>query len=246
MFPFYSQDFIMGTVFMSNEQVGIYIRLLCSQHQHGGIIDKETFEGLVGNNRIIRSKFVETDDGFFNERLMIEMDKRKIKSSNLSANAKQMWEKRKQMQYKSNANAEQSESPLKYEDCNMKDEIRNMKSKGGLGEKKNRAGATRPRTTKFIVDPFGGGLLKWGNWKRYKRDEHRFTYRSAESENQALQKLFELSGGNVDTATKIIEQSIGNGWQGLFPLKNQINGNHKKDSTGVQLEKGDDQYDKMK
>ena len=42
-FLFYTSDFLTGTMFMTNEQVGIYIRLLCSQHQHGGIIDKISF-----------------------------------------------------------------------------------------------------------------------------------------------------------------------------------------------------------
>lgn len=35
----------------------------------------------------------------------------------------------------------------------------------------------------------------------------------------AIKKLNELSGGDNDIAIRIIEQSILNGWQGLFPLK---------------------------
>ena len=35
----------------------------------------------------------------------------------------------------------------------------------------------------------------------------------------AIKKLNELSGGDSDLAIKIIEQSIMNSWQGLFPLK---------------------------
>jgi uncharacterized protein YdaU (DUF1376 family) len=42
-FLFYPSDFLTGTMFMNNEQIGIYIRLLCSQHQHGGVIDKISF-----------------------------------------------------------------------------------------------------------------------------------------------------------------------------------------------------------
>lgn len=34
-FLFYSQDFYTGTVFMTDEQVGKFIRLLCLQHQTG-------------------------------------------------------------------------------------------------------------------------------------------------------------------------------------------------------------------
>lgn len=35
----------------------------------------------------------------------------------------------------------------------------------------------------------------------------------------AIKKLTELSGGNYDTAVKILEQSIMNSWKGLFPIK---------------------------
>lgn len=94
-FLFYPQDFITGTMFMSNEQTGIYIRLLCSQHQHGGLVDKVSFNSLVGSHEILRSKFIETEEGFYNIRLMEEMGLRNQKSNNLSAAAKETWEKRK-------------------------------------------------------------------------------------------------------------------------------------------------------
>ena len=35
----------------------------------------------------------------------------------------------------------------------------------------------------------------------------------------AIKKLNELSGGDNDMAVRILEQSIMNSWQGLFPLK---------------------------
>lgn len=108
---FYPSDFLTGTMFMSNEQVGIYIRLLCAQHQHGGIIDKPSFNSMVGLNEVIRVKFVETEEGFFNERLMIELEKRSKKSSNLSANAKIRWDKHKQKKCKRNAIALQKDMP---------------------------------------------------------------------------------------------------------------------------------------
>ena len=94
-FLFYSSDFLTGTMFMSNEQIGIYIRLLCSQHQHGGIIDKISFNSMVGNNEIVKSKFVETELGFYNIRLMEVMELRNKKSNNISDAVKSIWEKRK-------------------------------------------------------------------------------------------------------------------------------------------------------
>lgn len=94
-FLFYPSDFLTGTMFMSNEQVGIYIRLLCSQHQHGGVIDKVSFNAMVGTNEIVRAKFVESDLGFYNIRLMEVINLRNKKSNNISEAVKTIWEKRK-------------------------------------------------------------------------------------------------------------------------------------------------------
>lgn len=59
----------------------------------------------------------------------------------------------------------------------------------------------------------------WEKWKRFKKDQHKFTYRSQDSEEGALRKLDGLSKHHEETAIKIIEQSIAQGWQGLFELK---------------------------
>ena len=125
-FLFYSSDFLTGTMFLTHEQVGIYIRLLCSQHQHGGIIDKISFNSLVGNHEILRSKFIESDTGFYNERLAIEVDLRCKKSSNMSQTAKEVWEKRKaeksikiQKQSKSNANVPEKNTNVPEKDTNV-------------------------------------------------------------------------------------------------------------------------------
>lgn len=94
-FLFYASDFLTGTMFMSNEQVGKYMRLLCSQHQHGGLIDKISFNSLVGEDLILLKKFIESKDGFYNERLADEMESRCKKSTNISSAAKETWAKRK-------------------------------------------------------------------------------------------------------------------------------------------------------
>ena len=44
----------------------------------------------------------------------------------------------------------------------------------------------------------------------------------------AKNKLNELSGGNNDVSIKILEQSIWNSWQSLYPLKEE-----KKQNTSV-------------
>ena len=121
---FYSQDFIMGTILMTNEQIGIYIKLLCFQHQHGGLINKLSFNELIGSHQVIKEKFIETDDGFFNKRLADEMVKRSKKSTNLSANARKRWEN----QCKSNAIASRKHMPIEDEnEDEIKDDIKKEK-----------------------------------------------------------------------------------------------------------------------
>lgn len=114
-FPFYSQDFLVGTMFLTDEEVGIYTRLMCIQHQHGGIIDKNTFNQKTQNFPNLKFKFIESEDGFYNKRLMEEMVKRQNKSNNLSANAILRWEKEKQKQCNCITIAKPSENEIDIE-----------------------------------------------------------------------------------------------------------------------------------
>lgn len=69
---------------------------------------------------------------------------------------------------------------------------------------------------------------QWEHWKIYKKKDHKFNYKSTQSEQAALEKLCELSGGTEKTAIAIIHQSMSNGWKGFFELKNQNNGKYSK------------------
>lgn len=90
-FLFYPQDWIMGTVMMTNSQKGLYISLLCVQHQHGGIIAERYFDDTVGDDISIRSKFKKCENGYFNERLKTETDKRQQFCEKQKANAEKRW-----------------------------------------------------------------------------------------------------------------------------------------------------------
>jgi len=82
-FLFYSKDWLSGCQFMSFEERGIYITLLCAQHQNGHL-DKKRVGFLLGLgwdliSDIVKSKFKEDAGGsIFNERLDLEIEKRKI------------------------------------------------------------------------------------------------------------------------------------------------------------------------
>lgn len=66
----------------------------------------------------------------------------------------------------------------------------------------------------------------WERWKKYKKQQHRFKYKSEDSELTAFKKLSEYSKNNSEAAAKIVEQSISNGWAGLFELKEKETNKH--------------------
>ena len=73
-FLFYPEAFLVGVMDMTNEEVGIYIKLMCRQHQKGHIpghvIDKVP--------DAVKEKFIKDASGdYYNERLESEIAKRK-------------------------------------------------------------------------------------------------------------------------------------------------------------------------
>jgi len=75
---------------------------------------------------------------------------------------------------------------------------------------------------------FHADILHVGAWQeylKYRKEEHRFRYKKAESQALAVQNLYELSHGSPATALLIVRQSIANGWKGLFTLKTNANAN---------------------
>lgn len=70
-----------------------------------------------------------------------------------------------------------------------------------------------------VENPFvGDGFVDaWARWKEYKRAEHRFTFKSKETEKTAINRLHNETEGNTQRAIDAIDASIANGWKGLFP-----------------------------
>jgi len=88
-FLFYTGDFATGTQFFSDSQVGIYIRLLMAQHQHGRLSEKQVLIISKTIDKEIMIKFKKDEYGFFfNERLENEVTKRKAFSESRSDNRK--------------------------------------------------------------------------------------------------------------------------------------------------------------
>lgn len=77
-FLLYPQDFLVGTMTMSNEQVGKYVRLLCLQHQTGHLTEDDMLDICEAKDVKIWRKFKQDSEGlYYNERLELETEKRK-------------------------------------------------------------------------------------------------------------------------------------------------------------------------
>jgi uncharacterized protein YdaU (DUF1376 family) len=98
-FLFYPNDFTVGTQFFSNEQVGIYVRILCAQHQHGHLSKSQIqrlCNGISNSDDLeeVLNKFKQDSEGkYYNERLDDEILKRRKHSDKQRENANMRWHK---------------------------------------------------------------------------------------------------------------------------------------------------------
>jgi len=78
---FYTQDFIVGTISMTNEERGKYILLLCMQHQKGKLTLKDLKSVLSEEDVELAERFTMHDDGFYyNDRMQMEIENRKVRT----------------------------------------------------------------------------------------------------------------------------------------------------------------------
>lgn len=69
-------------------------------------------------------------------------------------------------------------------------------------------------------------ILKWQEWLRY-RKERRLAAYTPTGLKATFSKLKRISQEDHSIAMQIIDQSLENGWQGLFELKQKFNGSNK-------------------
>lgn len=118
-FLFYTGDFSTGTQFFSDEQVGIFMRLLMAQHQHGHLSEKHIkiiCKRYDNDIKEILKKFAQDGDGnWYNERLEIEIFKRKSYIESRSNNRKSSSYAKKDMINISNSYVNHMENENKDE-----------------------------------------------------------------------------------------------------------------------------------
>jgi DNA-binding transcriptional regulator YhcF (GntR family) len=77
---------------------------------------------------------------------------------------------------------------------------------------------------KEILEISNEFLPVWNKWKEYRKDKKMKNYAGQKWEQIALNKLIEISNNKPTIANEIVNQSIENNYQGLFPLKNNSYG----------------------
>lgn len=88
-FLFYSDNFMTGTMFFTDEQVGKYIRLLCAQHLTGHLSENHMIFICKEYDKDIWAKFEQDEDGlYYNLRLEEEIIKRRNYTVSRSINKK--------------------------------------------------------------------------------------------------------------------------------------------------------------
>ena len=68
--------------------------------------------------------------------------------------------------------------------------------------------------------PFELNLDAWNLWKDFRKEQFRTSYKPL-GEAAAISKLLRISNNNKEHQAQIIQQSIENGWKGLFELKTE-------------------------
>lgn len=92
---FYFQDFLVGTEFMTDDEVGKYIRILCHQADKGALSEcqlKRICGGKIPD--AILEKLKKNGDGkYYQERMKLEKEKREKHIEHQRENANKRWKK---------------------------------------------------------------------------------------------------------------------------------------------------------
>lgn len=84
----YTSDFLSGTMTMTNEEVGMYIRLLCLQHQKSRLTEKDMLSICKTYVQDVYEKFEKIDGYYLNKRMYEESEKRSKYTESRRSNAK--------------------------------------------------------------------------------------------------------------------------------------------------------------
>lgn len=171
---FYTSDFLSGTFTMTDEQVGRFIRLLCLQHQKDLLSEEDMQSICKAYDKQVYSKFVKTEEGYYNERMKIEKEKRSSFCASRRNNANNPKKLRKKSLKDKKAHAphmeDENESVFSYKEFIVVfNSITQRQYKGDSTSEKNfpariKEGYTKENFIKAITTASKDKYLVDGNW----------------------------------------------------------------------------------
>jgi hypothetical protein len=210
-FLFYSSDFLTGVTDLTMEERGQFITMLCIQHQKGHLSEKtiRLSVGLVSVD--VRNKFALDKDGnLFNEVLDKHIENRKNFIESRRNNGIKGGRPKKEGKALGLPSANLPENENENENVNV-NVIKNKKKIFDFS---------------FVELDYKETFEKWINYKKEKKQ----MYKTQESLEDCYNNLLELSENNPQKAMRIVFQSTGNNWSGLFKLKNEDKQTKKDDA----------------
>lgn len=193
-FLFYSSDFLSGVTDLTMEERGQYITLLCLQHQKGTLSEK-TIRLTIGSvSGDVIKKFTQNEYGYFyNKRLQSEIEKRQKFTESRRNNGSLGGRPKKDIQ----ATKKQTKT----------DRLNLAKPKNNLIENEN----INENRVKTELE------LKLDEFYKFRKEMKKPVLET--SKESFINSLRKLSNNSSKTAIEILDQSIANGWQGIFELK---------------------------
>lgn len=192
---FYTSDFLSGTMTMTNEEVGMYIRLLCIQHQKGKLTEKDMQSICKTYVQDVFLKFEQIDGFYVNRRMLEETEKRSKYSESRRNNAKKKAYAKHMVDHMGNENENEIENII--EDINA---IKKHKIENEL-----------IHILEFEDDASNEA---WKDWLDYRRGQRK----SVKGRTKDMQ-LRLLRSMTPQERIATINQSITQGWTGLFEVK---------------------------
>lgn len=129
-------------------------------------------------------------------------------------------------QYPTSRVQEEEEEKEEEEDKEMEEEKQNAGAKTEI-PKGGYTFAVLPWDTPGFVDA-------WGNWKLYKKEQHKFHYKGIHTEQAALMELSKMADGQEAKAIEILHHTTANGWKGFVkPKKDELRQSTSKTGSGL-------------
>jgi uncharacterized protein YdaU (DUF1376 family) len=202
-FQFYAADFMIGIMGMSDEEVGIYIKMLSTQWLHGSLPNcQKTIKKMINSRKfpseIVMRKFAIGEDGFLrNERMENVREKQKSFAETRKDNANKRWEK------------EKSDNALAMHVHNKTPCINDA-----LHLQSSSSSSTTSVLPKDNTPlPFDSSDFKsfWSSWEQHLSEKKKPL--KPTTRKMQLAKLAEMGEQRAIAALK---HSMTNGWQGIY------------------------------